>query len=313
MSALLSVVVPVYNAAAFLPRCLDSLIQQTYSNLEIICVNDGSTDGSAVILDAYAAKDSRIKVIHQENAGVSAARNRGLDAATGEIIGFCDADDSYVDGALQTVATLFEEYSCKLVVTGFELVSENNERIQIRRETQEHCSARRLQESMMHDSRIMGAVWNKFFASSIIKGVDFDRRLTHCEDMHFVSQVLCRSPEMPVIISPGVTYEYHCNAASATANPARLLDEQGKLRYLAALDSILHLYPGDWQMWLLVRSSQFCLVADNMRYFEHKSDVERRLARCAIRYAPAYILCRRRAPLKARITGIFSVAKKLFV
>ena len=92
-SPLLSVIVPVYNTAPFLPRCLDSLLGQTYRNLEIICVNDGSTDDSAAILDAYAAKASRIKVIHQENAGVSAARNRGIDVAKGALITFVDGDD----------------------------------------------------------------------------------------------------------------------------------------------------------------------------------------------------------------------------
>ena len=93
MNALLSIIVPVYNTAPWLPRCLESLIEQTYRNLEIICVDDGSTDGSAAILDEYAARDARIKVLHQENAGVSAARNAGLDAATGEYVTFVDADD----------------------------------------------------------------------------------------------------------------------------------------------------------------------------------------------------------------------------
>lgn len=90
---LISVIVPVYNAASFLSRCMDSLVHQTYSNLEIICVNDGSKDNSADILDEYAARDSRVKVIHQENKGVSVARNTGMDAATGEFVSFVDADD----------------------------------------------------------------------------------------------------------------------------------------------------------------------------------------------------------------------------
>lgn len=90
---MLSIVVPVYNVRAYLPQCLESLIGQTYRNLEIICVDDGSTDGSGAILDEYAAKDDRIKVIHQENAGVSAARNRGLDFAVGEYVTFVDGDD----------------------------------------------------------------------------------------------------------------------------------------------------------------------------------------------------------------------------
>lgn len=105
----LSIIIPVYNAAAFLPRCLDSLVGQTYSNLEIICVNDGSTDGSAAILDEYAAKDARIKVIHQKNAGVSVARNAGLDVATGEFVTFVDADDWVEQDAYEKVLACFTE------------------------------------------------------------------------------------------------------------------------------------------------------------------------------------------------------------
>lgn len=107
--SLLSVIVPVYNAEPFLPRCLESLIHQTYRNLEIICVNDGSTDGSAAILDEYAAKDSRIKVIHQKNAGVSVARNQGLDAATGEFLTFVDADDWVEPDAYEKAAAAMSD------------------------------------------------------------------------------------------------------------------------------------------------------------------------------------------------------------
>lgn len=88
-----SVIVPVYNVAQYLPRCLDSLRAQTLEDLEIICINDGSTDHSLHILEQYAARDSRIIVISTENRGLSAARNRGMDAAAGEYIGFVDSDD----------------------------------------------------------------------------------------------------------------------------------------------------------------------------------------------------------------------------
>lgn len=85
MDGLVSIIVPVYNAENYLEACLTSLITQTYDNLEIIVVNDGSTDGSGTICDVFARKDSRIRVIDQENRGVSAARNAGLDVMTGEI------------------------------------------------------------------------------------------------------------------------------------------------------------------------------------------------------------------------------------
>ena len=81
---LISVIVPVYNIEKYLSACLNSIIRQTYQNLEIICINDGSTDSSAEILQEYAKKDRRIKIISQENAGLSAARNAGIKAATGD-------------------------------------------------------------------------------------------------------------------------------------------------------------------------------------------------------------------------------------
>ena len=89
----ISVIVPVYNVEKFIKRCLDSIINQTMRDLEIILVNDGSTDNSGKICDEYAQLDNRITVIHKENGGLSSARNTGLDVATGEWIAFVDSDD----------------------------------------------------------------------------------------------------------------------------------------------------------------------------------------------------------------------------
>lgn len=92
----ISVIVPVYKAEKYLERCVDSILAQTFADFELILVNDGSPDSSGAICDAYTAKDSRVKVIHKENGGVSAARNTGLDAAKGEFVAFVDSDD-YVE------------------------------------------------------------------------------------------------------------------------------------------------------------------------------------------------------------------------
>lgn len=91
--ALISVIVPIYNVASYLPDCLSSIVNQSYDNLEIILVDDGSQDMSASICDTWAAADSRIRVLHQQNAGVSCARNAGLNICTGDLISFVDADD----------------------------------------------------------------------------------------------------------------------------------------------------------------------------------------------------------------------------
>ena len=93
MDDLISIIVPVYNVEPFLRRCLDSILGQTYKNLEVILVDDGSTDASGTICNEYCAKDPRVRVFHQVNAGISAARNKGLDKSSGSFIVFVDSDD----------------------------------------------------------------------------------------------------------------------------------------------------------------------------------------------------------------------------
>lgn len=111
-SSLISIIIPVYNAAQYLPQCLDSVIGQTYSNLEIICINDGSTDTSSAILHHYATQDSRMVVIDQPNRGISATRNRGLSAATGDYILFVDSDDWIdIETCSQAMAAIQETHA----------------------------------------------------------------------------------------------------------------------------------------------------------------------------------------------------------
>ena len=94
MEELISVIVPVYNVEKYVEKCVESIINQTYKNIEIILVDDGSTDNSGKIIDNISLKDNRIKVIHKENGGLSDARNAGLDICNGKYIGFVDSDDS---------------------------------------------------------------------------------------------------------------------------------------------------------------------------------------------------------------------------
>jgi len=117
-----SVVVPVFNVEKYLPRCLDSLLGQTMRDIEIICVDDGSTDGSPAILEEYAAKDSRIKVIHQANAGAGAARNAGLERATGEYLFFFDPDDSCDKKMLAVLYARARMMKADVVVAGKKIV-----------------------------------------------------------------------------------------------------------------------------------------------------------------------------------------------
>lgn len=113
---LISIIVPCYKVEEYLPKCINSIINQTYKNLEIFLVDDGSPDNSGKICDEYAAKDSRIKVIHKENGGLSDARNVAIDAAKGEYITFVDSDDYVSTDYIETLYNLVEKYKCKVGV-----------------------------------------------------------------------------------------------------------------------------------------------------------------------------------------------------
>lgn len=116
--SLLSVIIPVYNVEEYLVQCVQSILDQTYRNLEVILVNDGSRDGSGAICDALAQKDSRVRVIHKENGGLSSARNAGMEAATGEYITFVDSDDWLETDGYAHLMGLMEKYQVKLVCGG---------------------------------------------------------------------------------------------------------------------------------------------------------------------------------------------------
>ena len=119
---LVSVIIPAYNIEDYIGRCLDSIISQTYKNLEIIVVDDGSRDHTGEILDNYAKKDRRIKVIHKENGGVSSARNKGIEAAEGDYIGFIDGDDLIEPEMYKTLVDLLEEENADIAHCGYQMV-----------------------------------------------------------------------------------------------------------------------------------------------------------------------------------------------
>lgn len=116
--AKISVIVPVYNVEAYLARCVDSILAQTYEHLEIILVDDGSRDASGIICDSYAQKDSRVAVLHKENGGLSSARNAGIDAASGEYLAFVDSDDWIERRAYEWMMELMLRQDVKLVCAG---------------------------------------------------------------------------------------------------------------------------------------------------------------------------------------------------
>ena len=121
----ISVIVPVYKVERYLNECIDSILAQTFTDFELILVDDGSPDNCPALCDAAAAKDSRIRVIHQKNRGLSGARNAGLDAAEGEWIAFVDSDDMLLPQALEKAHSTAEKTGADVVLYGFAFTDEN--------------------------------------------------------------------------------------------------------------------------------------------------------------------------------------------
>ena len=231
MQPLISVIIPVYNVEKYLARCLDSVIGQTYENLEIICVNDGSPDNSLAILHEYAAKDARIKIIDQKNAGVSAARNAGLSCATGEFITFVDSDDTIAPSCYESCIA---HMTADVDVVAFSLtqISANDE--------QEIFSLPF--EGKMHfaEGMLFKQYWGvalKIFRTSTLKKYDMTFREGFIyEDMEFCARffLVCR-PTTYYINKP--FYNYWQNSESIMSNTRTQKDGQS-IQHIYQLDSV---------------------------------------------------------------------------
>ena len=216
-----SIVIPVYNVAPYLRECLDSVLAQTFTDWEAICVDDGSTDGSGAILDEYAAKDSRFRVFHQPNAGVSAARNKALDVAQGEWIWFVDADD-----VIRHDATLkFSNMHSKAEITYFGM-DFHYEDSTIRNMLYREIPPTRIDDKTSHEvSRMVstacgvdffGYTWNKFVRRAVIThgGIRFEPSIFRWEDALFMLKAFSFAKDFSVIHDS--FYRYNCRPTGLT-------------------------------------------------------------------------------------------------
>lgn len=211
----ISVIVPCYNAEKYLSVCLESLRAQKELQVEMIFINDGSTDATAAILDEFAAAEPRANVIHVENGGVSAARNRGLDMARGSYIAFVDADDALEGGSL------FALYQ-QAVHTGAQIVSANHTifdektrtRIPVEIDAALHQPAEVVRE-IIHMHRIFNNLWNKLYDASLFAGVRLDEQVKIGEDALLNLQLFYKARR--IVHLSERTYVYRVHDASAMA------------------------------------------------------------------------------------------------
>lgn len=244
-----SIIIPVYNVESHLRECLNSVHAQTFTDWECICVDDGSTDASGDILDEYASRDSRFRVIHQENAGVSAARNKGLDETTGEWFVFLDGDDVLAPGALECIARLgvvnvdLIRFGYQSFVTGICPIFETNDSDEVK----DVDISRSID---MSDFFVL--LWQHAFRRSVVDGLRF-KAYRRGEDRVFIDDVLLHRVNS-VRVTDAVLYGYRLREGSAMkSNPSIqvLLDEMDhRLNIIRLIDESPKLVEYSRNDWL---------------------------------------------------------------
>lgn len=193
-----SVIIPVYNVEPYIRKCLDSVINQTYRNLEIICIDDGSTDSSGEICDEYAENDRRIRVFHKHNGGVGSARNVGLNNLTGDYVGFVDPDDWIEADMYETLLTAALNNNADISASNYTKDTAESSIIMTNSEYIGSLPFNRkkliLYAFKRDYYRGFGAyLWTKLFKAELLNGLQFDENINVCEDIIFFAQAALKT------------------------------------------------------------------------------------------------------------------------
>lgn len=209
-----SIIVPIYNSENFLEKCINSLISQTYSNIEIIAINDGSKDDSLKILKRLAKKDQRIKIIDKENTGVSDSRNKGLDIASGDLIMFCDSDDWYETDTVEKSVRFISNNDC--LRYNERIVYSNGKIINTFSKIKKENPSLIIHGMLNFD--IKAHIFNFVYKKSIIDkySIRFDTKLCYLEDEHFIINYMNKINTIKFIDDN--LYNYYENLNSVTNN-----------------------------------------------------------------------------------------------
>lgn len=226
---LISVIIPVYNVAPYLERCLDSVAAQTWENLEVWLVDDGSTDGSLALCEARAEQDSRFRVLRQANAGVSAARNRGMDHAAGQYLQFVDGDDFLPPDATENLVRTAAATGADLVVGRFWRVAGGRAAVRGHIREARVLTRQDYAEEMLKAPAnfYYGVLWNKLYRRSIVEAghLRCDTGVSWCEDFLFNLEYLRRARLIAACARPVYCYVKRPGSLVATqATPARTVE-----------------------------------------------------------------------------------------
>ena len=298
-----SIIVPIYKVESYLHQCVDSILEQTFEDFEVILVDDGSPDGCPAICDEYAEKDSRVRVIHKENGGVSSARNAGLNAAQGKYIAFVDPDDFIHRDMFQLLLEKAEESNADIVMCNFDTYYPPEY------SGWKRASSAFLPTSMGRDTFAVFlaqpnnwhsfVLWNKLYKSHVWEGVHFPEGYIH-EDEAVMHRVVERCQSVQIIENQ--LYYYRQNISSSIMGQGTRIQSFDKLTAIA--DRIVCASDNGWQemskaaiagyvYWLLELVMIFPYVKADKIYYRRMSD--------SLKLAFPYILRSRSVSLRQKV------------
>ena len=270
MKNLVSIILPCYNMSKYLDKNIKSLLNQTYENIEIIYVNDGSKDNTLEILNEYAKKDKKIVVVDKPNGGVSSARNAGLEKAKGAYITFCDPDDYVSPIYIQTQVETLEKYNADVCVCKYKRVKEGssykfrkNSLTKIKEFNTEQAIAQ-LMSGVLFDV----CCWNKMFKAEILKGLKFDEKIYYAEDVHYCYFAFKNIKKL--VYNPTILYGYVMRKGSLVKSKFN----EKKLSGLKGIQEIVDDCEASFPNVSNYARSWYCLVNLEMLYYTYRDNWE---------------------------------------
>lgn len=207
-----TILLPCYNVEQFLPQCLDSIINQTYKDLQIVCIDDGSTDNTWQVLQDYAVKDIRIEVYHQDNQGVASTRNNLLDKVKGEYVLFIDSDDWIEQDMVAFLVLKSLETECRIVTCS---IAQNDTVIEPDKQNENIWNRQKVVREFLRHVSFNGSLCNKLIDVSLLNNVRFHCEISYGEDALFIWEVIQRVEK--ILITDKQLYHYRMNVGSISA------------------------------------------------------------------------------------------------
>lgn len=272
---MISVVVPIYKVEDYLNRCVNSLVNQSYQNIEIILVDDGSPDNCPAMCDAWANKDSRIKVVHKPNGGLSDARNAGVVIASGELLVFIDSDDWVEPDAFKKMYDRMTADNSDVVSCGVRWVYDNG--ILLRNVTVEQDAILYTQDAMseiISDGKLKQHVWNKLYKTELVKDILFEKGKYH-EDVFWSYQVFGKAKKISIMQESFYNYVQRSDSIMGECYSVKRIDaldamcqrcEYVKAEFPDLFNKALYTYAGScmYHLQLAIKSNQSKDVINNI-------------------------------------------------